>query len=780
MAGRDLDAQNLYERAILSARNNGFIHNEALAAELAGRYYRERGFELIADAYLEQAIRRYADWGAWGKVAHIESLFPRTRSAAPEAAARTGFAAPAGQLDLLSVVKAAQSISGELELSRLQEALLRIALEQAGARTGLLMLAENGDLRIRARAETEGGADPIRITVGPPEAVTDALVPPTLLTYVRRTRLPVVLACATTDSPLGADPYLTAHRPRSVLCLPILREGKLVGVLYLENNLLTGAFTTGKLAALELLASQAAITLEAATASAERRRAETALRDQFHFTERLIETMPAPMFHKNEAGIYAGCNAAFERMIGLPRREVVGKSVHQVWPKNIADTAANADASLFATPGSQAYETQISFADGSIHSVAFHEATLSRADGSVSGLVGVIWDVTERKQAAIAMAKAKETAEAANLAKSRFLAAASHDMRQPFQAIHLYHNLLTRHLNHPHQQELGERLGEAIAAGTDLLNALFEASVLDSGTVLAAPADLALEPLLTRLAGEMVEQAAAKRLKLRLVPCRATIRSDPVLLLQILRNLLTNAIRYTHRGGILLGCRRHGNEISIEIWDTGIGISEEKLDLIFEDFFQIGNPERQRAKGFGLGLAIARRTAKLLGHPLTVRSRLHHGSGFALRVPCGITAPVAASLEAPMTIPPQSPLILVIEDEPLLLNALRLMLEEQSYRVLAADGPTAALDLIAANAEAPNLILSDYRLPGSLNGDEIVTRLRQTLNRVIPAILITGDTYLPAGDGTFAEALCVLHKPVSIDLLYRTIDTMIRKDAVKL
>jgi len=631
IAGRELEAERLYEQAIRSARDHGFVHHEALASERAAAFHRERGFELIADAYLRQAHQGYGRWGAAAKTRQIEERWPHLWQPAPGPVAAARFAADAGQLDLLSVVKAAQSISGELDLPKLQEALLRIALEQAGAQRGLLLLCDGGELAVQARAETAAGA--IRVTVGPVPVATAELLPLSMLNQVRRSRSAVAVDGAGAGGPHDADPYVTEHRPLSMLCLPILREGRLVGALYLENAVLATRVTPDRLAALELLAAQAAITLEAATAFAERRHAEAALRDQLHFVERLIETIPAPVLYKDDRGRYVGCNQAFERVAGIPRERLIGKTVHEIWPRDLADVYARADAALYAHPGTQIYETSMIYAGGARHDIVFHKAALVRADGAVSGLVSVIWDVTERKQAALALARAKEAAEAANVTKSRFLAAASHDMRQPFQAIQLYHDLLMRRLQEPRLVDLCTRLGEAITAGSDLLDALFAASVLDSGTIQPEMQSFALMPLLKRQATEVAEQAAVRGLALRLVPTREIVRSDPVLLGRMLRNLLNNAIRYTARGTVLVGCRRRGADVAIEVWDTGIGIPAEKLEVVFEDFFQIGNPERHRSKGFGLGLSIVRRTARLLGHRVTVRSWPGDGSVFAVVVP---------------------------------------------------------------------------------------------------------------------------------------------------
>jgi signal transduction histidine kinase len=192
--------------------------------------------------------------------------------------------------------------------------------------------------------------------------------------------------------------------------------------------------------------------------------------------------------------------------------------------------------------------------------------------------------------------------EAATQAKSRFLATASHDLRQPFQAMRLFHHILQSRLADNATREIATRLGEAMQAGEELLNALLDISTLEAGTVEPRLSDFPIQPMLTRLAQEFEAQGAAKGLDFRMVPSTAVVRSDPVLLERMLRNLLNNALRYTSRGGILLGCRRSGDRLNLAVVDTGIGIPREKQQAVFEDFFQISNPERDRSQGLGLGL----------------------------------------------------------------------------------------------------------------------------------------------------------------------------------
>ncbi len=254
-------------------------------------------------------------------------------------------------------------------------------------------------------------------------------------------------------------------------------------------------------------------------------------------------------------------------------------------------------------------------------------------DGRPVRGTGIVMDVTERKRAEEALRGAKEAAERANAAKSRFLAAASHDLRQPLQALDLQRAVLARRVSDPEALRTVQELGLSVDVMRGTLDALLDLGQLESGAIKAEVGEVGLDGLFRRLAGEFRGLAAAKGVGLRVVPSRAVVRSDPRLLERILQNLVSNAVKYTRAGKVLLGCRRYGSgRLRVEVWDTGIGIAQDQLEAIFEEFYQVANPARERRFGHGLGLAIARAAAELLGHRLDVRSRQDRGSVFAVEV----------------------------------------------------------------------------------------------------------------------------------------------------
>ena len=259
LESRELDAERLYEQAIRSARANGFVHNEAIAYERASDFYRARGFDQIADLYLENARSAYVRWGADGKVRQLEAMYPHLRREEPAPGPSTAIATPVERLDLATVIKLSQAVSSEMVLERLIDRLMRTAIAQAGAERGLLILSRDAEPRIEAEATTSGDVVVVELRDAP---VTSSVLPETVLHYVLRTRESVVLDAAATEPSFAADPYIRQRQARSILCLPLINQAKLIGAIYLENNLIAGAFAPARIVVLELLASLAATSLE--------------------------------------------------------------------------------------------------------------------------------------------------------------------------------------------------------------------------------------------------------------------------------------------------------------------------------------------------------------------------------------------------------------------------------------------------------------------------------------------------------------------------------------
>lgn len=354
-------------------------------------------------------------------------------------------------------------------------------------------------------------------------------------------------------------------------------------------------------------------------------------------------------------------------------------------------------------------------------------------------------------------------AEEANAAKSRFLAAASHDLRQPVHALSLFVAAAQAQPINPETRTLLNHIDDSVRAMGQLFNGLLDISRLDAGVVEVNRAAFSLQSIVQGVAREFEAPAHAKGLRLRTHAPDMLVDSDPLLLERILRNIVSNAVTYTTRGGVLIGVRARGDRIRLEVWDTGWGIAPEEHEQIFEEFYQVGNPERDRTKGVGLGLAIVKRLTTLLGHRVELRSQPGKGTCFAVELPRADTRSSTArmrSIPIIATHPRASGLILVLDDEITIQIAMKTLLESWGYTVIVAGSGDEMLERIATASEAPRLIICDYRLRDNETGTAAVERLRAEFNDEIPAMLITGDTAPDRIREAEASGLLLLHKPV--------------------
>lgn len=375
--------------------------------------------------------------------------------------------------------------------------------------------------------------------------------------------------------------------------------------------------------------------------------------------------------------------------------------------------------------------------------------------------------------------RARLDAEDANTAKSQFLAAASHDLRQPVHALGLFLQALSQtDLGGP-QRRILQNAQAANVASTDMLNTLLDFSRLEAGVVTPRPRAFELQPLLDKIEAEFAHLADAKRLIYRTLQTDLAIVSDAALLELVLRNLVLNAIRYTERGGLLIGCRRRGGDVSIEVYDTGIGIPASKQDDIFREFYQLGNPERDRHKGLGLGLAIARGIALSLGHTLSLRSKEGRGSVFRIRVP-GTREAVTDDLPSP-EIPVAGDLsgarILIVDDDAIVRDAMTALLTGWGCVCCAFERPDDAIRTLF-HEPAPDALICDYRLREGQTGADAIALLRRHWDQAIPAILITGDTAPARLREALDSGIPLVHKPVRPEILRRSLLTLVPQSSV--
>ncbi|HUI99765.1 MAG TPA: hybrid sensor histidine kinase/response regulator [Usitatibacter sp.] len=384
--------------------------------------------------------------------------------------------------------------------------------------------------------------------------------------------------------------------------------------------------------------------------------------------------------------------------------------------------------------------------------------------------VELLRDVTHQKEE---LARQKEELDRANAAKTRFLAAASHDLRQPMQAIGLLVEALQERATEPAMRRIVESIRSSVGAMTSLLNEILDISRLDAGTVEPRRASFPIDRVLDRLRGPYSYAATQKYLEFRIRGSAAIVYTDEVLLYRILANLLNNALRYTREGGVLVGCRRRAAGIQIEVWDTGIGIPGDKLEEVFQEFRQLGNPQRDRDQGLGLGLAIVERTARVLGLRVNVRSRLGRGSVFSIVVPEG-DAGLAPALELRVAEPLDGCAVLVVDDDREIRSAMKVLLEGWKCRVECAASAAEVEEALVRLALAPDVVIADYRLPDNRTGLEVIARLREA-HPAADAIVATGDVSPEALRAAQAAGYPVLHKPLRPARLRSLLGAAMRK-----
>lgn len=498
-----------------------------------------------------------------------------------------------------------------------------------------------------------------------------------------------------------------------------------------------------------------------------RKRSEEALRDSERRLRLITDAMPALIAYVDAERRYRFTNKGYEDWFGRSRDEINGRSMEEALGPDLFDLREPyVRRALAGEP--VAFEMRM---PTSLSSIEYAHATyiphVARS-GEVVGFFALIQDITERRRAAEALREAKETlevrvaertaallrlndelrsakaeAEQANLSKTKFLAAASHDLLQPINAARVFADALTERRLSPNNRDLLNNVTAALEAVDELLSALLEISRLDAGVLTTEVRDFSIADLLAQLAGEHAPLAQARGLTLRHVSCGSVVRTDYKLLSRVLRNFLSNALRYTRSGRILLGCRRRPDGLLIGVWDTGIGIPEDKQREIFEEFRRLrAEPDRVGDNGVGLGLAIVERIARRLGHPVIVRSVPGRGSFFGILVPRGSRA--ALSTPQPVAAPRgrdrvAGATVAVIDNEPSILAGMAALLSGWQCKVLTAVDTPGILAAVEAAGCVPDVVVADYHLADDAIGLDTVEALHARIGRPVPTVIVTAD-----------------------------------------
>ena len=625
LEGRDIEAMQLYEQAIRSAAERGFLQDRALAGELAARFYRLRGLEKVADTYLDEARDCYARWGALAKVAQLDQSHPRVRKQAP-LAPRPTIEAPVEQFDLAMVIKMSEAVAGEIVLERLIETLMVIAVEHAGADRGLLLLPHGSRYRIEAAAASGRDGVRVRLVETP---VTPSELPLLILEQVIRTQSQVILDDARGQSMFSEDEYMSRKRVRSLLCLPLLKQAELIGVLYLENSLASHVFTPGRIAVLKLLASQAAIALENARLYRDVAEREAKIR-------RLVDANIIGIFISSRNGEINEANDAFLRMVGYDREDLASGNMrwNDLQPPEWRTSPAGALKGMDTTGAVQPYESEYVRKDGSrvpvlIGSAGFDE---QRNQG-----VAFVLDLTERKRADEALQHMQmELAHANRVATMGQLSGSiAHEVKQPITAAVTYALAARRFLSAepPNFREMdvalslivkeGNRAGEVVGQ----IRALIKKAPARNDAV--AINDAILEVIaLTRT--EAANSSVSVRTQL--AEGLPRVQGDRVQLQQILLNLIINAIeamRDVNEGEreLLISSRSEPDGVSVEVRDSGPGLAPAALERVFEPFYTT------KPDGMGMGLSICRSIIEAHGGRLGATTCEPRGALFQFTIP---------------------------------------------------------------------------------------------------------------------------------------------------